>query len=447
MADAPLILVVDDDAAVCWTVERLLAGAGWRTAAAADAAAARRQIRRQRPDLVLTDVRMPGESGLDLLAGLRAQHPDLPVLVTTAHGDVATAVEAVRRGAAGHLPKPLAAEELLAAVRRALGERPLAAAARPQGAAAPELVGSGPAMQEVYRRIAAAAASDLDVLIAGPVGSGRSLAARMVHRFTAGAGACVAVAAATHGDALPRELPIRAAAAAGGTLVLDGAADLPPAVQAWLAAWLADRRDGDGRPLSLRVVALFPGDPARLRAEGRLRDDLLWRLQAFTIRMPPLTERGEDLPALVRALLGRTSARTGRALALTDAAMDRLARHDWPGQVRELEQVLEEAAALARDGTIDREHLRLAGDGGLPEGSLPRLLALAAERLADGHPGAVHARYTDLVEAPLFAALLARTRGNQLRAAELLGINRGTLRKRMLQLGLLREEDGADGDG
>ncbi|MFM2092261.1 MAG: hypothetical protein RLZZ127_2750 [Planctomycetota bacterium] len=446
MSEAPLVLVVDDDAAVCWAVERLLSGAGWRTATAADAAAARRQIRRRRPDLVLTDVRMPGESGLDLLAGLRSEHPDLPVLVTTAHGDVEVAVEAVRRGAAGHLAKPLAAEPLLAAVRRALGERPLAAAARPQAAAEPELVGSGPSMQEVYRRIAAAAASDLDVLIAGPVGSGRSLAARMVHRFTAGAGPFAAVAVAALGDAVARDLPGRAAAAAGGTLYLDGVADLSAGAQAWLAAWLGDRRDGDGRPLALRVVAALPDDPTALRAGGRIRDDLLWRLQAFTIRMPPLRERTEDLPALVRALLARTSARIGRPLALTDAALERLARHDWPGQVRELQLVLEEAAALARDGTIDREHLRLAGEGGRPDGTLDQLLAAAAERLAAAHPGELHARYTDLVEAPLLRAAMASTRGNQLRAAEILGINRGTLRKRMLQLGLIREDDAEAGE-
>src|SRR3954469_6768130 len=174
------ILIVDDDAAVCWALEQVLTGQGYAVTVAADAAAGRRAIRRQRPDLVITDVRMPGESGLDLLAALKSEHPSLPVLVTTAHGTIETAVEAVRRGAFDYMPKPLDLDRTIDLVRRALGEDALAAAAQPSAAARtndPELLGATPGRQEVSRRTPAAAATDLGVLVCGDSGTGKELVA------------------------------------------------------------------------------------------------------------------------------------------------------------------------------------------------------------------------------------------------------------------------------
>nr|MBA3686044.1 sigma-54-dependent Fis family transcriptional regulator [Planctomycetota bacterium] len=187
MADDPArVLIVDDDAAVCWALEQALAGSGYVVSVAADAIAARRAIRRVPPDVVLTDVRMPGESGLDLLAALRLEHPELPVIVMTAHGTMESAIEAVRRGAFDYLPKPLDLDRTLALLKRALGENRLVAAAQPTTPEADTaMIGSTPAMQEVYRRIAAAAGTDVGVLVTGPSGSGKELVARALHRHGA----------------------------------------------------------------------------------------------------------------------------------------------------------------------------------------------------------------------------------------------------------------------
>ena len=181
------ILIVDDDAAVCWALEQVLKTQGYTVVVAADAAIARRHVRRHQPDLVITDVRMPGESGLDLLSALKEEHPHLPVVVSTAYGTMDTAVEAVRRGAFDYLPKPLDLDRTLALVRRALGEDVLAAAAQPSSdtkLADGEIIGATPAMQEVYRRIAAASATDLGVLVCGDSGTGKELVARALHRYS-----------------------------------------------------------------------------------------------------------------------------------------------------------------------------------------------------------------------------------------------------------------------
>jgi two-component system nitrogen regulation response regulator GlnG len=187
------------------------------------------------------------------------------------------------------------------------------------------------------------------------------------------------------------------------------------------------------------VIAASRRELAQLVAAGAVRDDLAWRLRAVEIAVPALVDRLDDLPALVRASLARIAGRLGRQLAITDAALARLGRHPWPGNVRELRHAVEEAAALATGGVIDVEHLPLpaALDGPTVDlGQLRSALAPLAARLCAAHPGAVHAKALDLLDAALLAEALARTGGNQLRAAELLGINRGTVKKRMDELGL-----------
>jgi two-component system nitrogen regulation response regulator GlnG len=450
MDTASTVLVVDDDAAVCWALEQALASAGYRVQVAADAAIARRLLRRARPELVITDVRMPGESGLDLLAWIRAEMAGLPVVVSTAHGTIETAVQAVARGAFDYLPKPLDLDRTLAVVARALGEQSLAAAARPGGPEPQEtMVGTSAAMQEVFRRVASAAGTDLGVLITGPAGSGKELVARALHRFSASARAagpfvvvgCGALPEAQaeselFGDGARRGL---IASAEGGTLFLDEVSELPRAAQGRLIGLLGD---GGGRAAAVRVVAATGRDLQRLAASGAFREDLAWRLKVVTIPIPPLAERLDDLPALVRHLLARIARRLGRALSLTDDALDRLRRHSWPGNVRELKHVLEEAAVLAGGGVVGAEHLGLPrAEGAAPvPGQLRALLLAEARRLCASEPGQVHRRLVDLGEGAAVSAALAHTGGNQLRAAELLGINRTTLKKRMDELGI-----GADG--
>jgi len=460
--DPARVLIVDDDAAVCWALEQVLTRSGYQVQIAADAAAARRAVRRSRPDVVLTDVRMPGESGLDLLAALRAEHPGLPVVVMTAHGTMETAIEAVQRGAFDYLPKPIDLDRTLDLLRRALGENRLAASAQPTAAEpTTAIIGSTPAMQEVYRRIAAAAATDLGVLVTGPSGSGKELVARALHRHSRRREApfiavnCGALPeglveselfgheAGSFTDAKVRKIG-RVEAAHGGTLFLDEVGELPPPAQVKLLRFLEDQRftrvGGEGDiGVDVRIIAATNRDLGSQIAAGAFREDLSYRLTVVTIALPALVDRLDDLPQLVRHFLARIAVRIGRGVALTDEAMAMLARYRWPGNVRELKHVLEEAAVLATGGIVSPEHLRIsvsAGDHPVAFTGLKGAVAAAVARLIAQAPGDIWKRMQDEVEEPLIREVLARTAGNQLRAAELLGINRITLKKRMDELGI-----------
>ena len=448
-SEQPFILVVDDDAAVCWALEQALVSAGHQALAVADAAAARRALKRRLPDLIITDVRMPGESGLDLLAWLHAEHPAIPVVVSTAYGTVDTAVAAVTRGAFDYLPKPLDLDRTLAVVARAVGETRLSAAAQPSTLVVESLIGQGPAMQEVYRRIAASAPNDLGVLIHGASGTGKELVARTIHGFSPrSAGPFVVLDCATLGEA-GGELELfgsservgRLAQAQGGTLLLDNVDELSGGMQAALVQFIDTKRwralgAVSDTAADVRIIAATRADLEGLAFAGSFRQDLLYRLRVVTIPLPPLAERLEDLPALVRQSLARLAHRLGRGLAITDAASQSLSRHAWPGNIRELHHRLAEAAALAAGGVIDCEHVAL---GPLPvqAGSLAAVLRAEAERLLSSHPGQAHQLLSDTTDAVLLRAALARTQGNQLRAAELLGINRTTLKKRGEALGIV----------
>ena len=429
---APQVLIVDDDAAVCWALERALTKAGWRVLVAADAASARRRVKAG-VDVVLTDIRMPGESGLDLLATLRAERPTLPVVVMTAHGTMETAVEAVARGAFDYLAKPLDLDRTIAVVRRALGETPLAASARPETPFDEDgIVGGSPAMQEVYRRLAAAAA-EITVLFSGPAGVGKAVLARALHRHCPRrSGPFIQVGCASlDDDRVADELASHLATANGGTLFLDEVDALSPEAQAALGGLLATRQAG-----AARIVASSRRDLIELASSGAFSNDLACRLSTLHIAVPALDKRPDDLPILVRAFLARAAVRLQRQLAITDRALARLSAHSWPGNVRELKHAIEEAAVLAVGGVVDAEHL-LIGDAETPLASgFAAAAAVLARQLLDRAPGQVHALALDELEAVLVREALARTEGNQLRAAELLGINRATLRKRMEAAGV-----------
>ncbi len=451
------ILVVDDDAAVGWALQQVLQGAGYQVLLAADAAAAQRLLKRQPVELIITDIRMPGITGLELLSVVKASQPHLPVIVSTAHGTMETAIAAIAQGAFDYLPKPLDLDRTLDVVRRALGEDRLAAAAAPTTADPDQaIIGSSPVMQEVYRRIAAAAATDLDVLISGASGTGKELIARSLHRYsTRREGPFVAINCGALPEPLvirelfgddsrgaslaPNQSPGRIEAAAGGTLFLDEVTELPAVAQVALLRFLEDPRL-NSMTISVRVIAATTRDLPKLIASGAFREDLAYRLKAVTIAVPPLGQRLDDLPALVRFFLARIARRLGRPVALTDGAMEQLHRHGWPGNIRELKQTIEEAAVLATGGVIGPEHVALPTANVTDDPSPTALRAAVtglANRLLKSHPGEVHQRATDTLEELLFRAALAQTEGNQLRAAELLGINRITLKKRMDQFGIV----------
>lgn len=427
------ILVVDDDASVCWALERLLRSRGYAVAVANGAAAAMRLLRRQEVDLVLTDLRMPGGSGLDLLVEVRALRPELPVVLATAYGTVDVAADALSRGAVDVLPKPIDMERAVAVVERILGRRGIAIEADSGRVIAPVLVGSSLPMREIFRRIALAAAGDLPVLVRGPTGSGKELAARLVHRhgrrpsgpFVVADCGALAAAGPERGAA---ELLQRLEEARGGSLLLDEVGALPLVLQGALLRALDALREA---PAAARIIAL---SNRMLESEDSFRADLLHRLAGFLLRMPALRERLEDVPAIAAHLLARLAARNGRGLALTEQALAALGGYDWPGNVIELRQVLEESALLAGGGIIDREHLRLPEVQ--PAAEPPPAQRQVIEALLRDHPGDAHRLWIERCELPLFAAALERTSGNQLRAAEMLGLHRTTLRRRAQELGL-----------
>ena len=450
MSESPLVLLVDDDAAVCWALEQCLQDAGFAVQVAPNAQRALKELQRASPAVILTDVRMPGMSGLDLLAMVRQDHSHVPVVVMTAHGTMETAMAAVKAGAFDYIAKPIDEDRLIALLRQASGEATLAATSH-GGAADSMLVGSSAVMQECYRRLAAAAhAGDMGVLITGPSGAGKELFARALHQYGARSdGPFVALNCSALPDHLveselfgheagaftdAKQLKIgHVEAADGGTLFLDEVGELPLTTQAKLLRVLDDqhlRRLGgqDEIAVRVRVVAATNRDLDAMVEDGSFRADLAYRLNIVRIQVPPLASRPDDIPDLVRHFLHRSGQRLQRDLAITDEALKELCQYSWPGNVRQLKHCLEEAAVLATGGIIAVDHLAIQGHAEVHEGH--DLASMVGRALAD-HPGNAHAQLHDELDRLLIKAALAETQGNQLRAAELLGINRITLKKRL----------------
>jgi two-component system, NtrC family, nitrogen regulation response regulator GlnG len=482
------ILVADDDAAIRTVLNQALSRAGYEVRATGTVAGLWRWVAAGEGDLVITDVVMPDDNAFELLPRIKRMRPDLPIIVMSAQNTFMTAIKASERGAYEYLPKPFDLKELVSIVGRALAEprRRRENAGEPQGVVeAMPLVGRSPAMQEIFRSLARLMQTDLTVMISGESGTGKELVARALHDYgKRKAGPFVAINMA----AIPRDLIEselfghekgaftganarsvgRFEQAEGGTLFLDEIGDMPMEAQTRLLRVLQQGEYttvGGRTPIktNVRIVAATNKDLRYAIQQGLFREDLFFRLNVVPLRLPPLRERTEDIPDLVRHFFQRGVAEGLAPKSLDTAAMERLRRYPWPGNIRELENLARRIAALypqevITESLIDTE-LGLSAPlqsltvsatsdmAGAPRESgaaqeqfvsgLERHVADLFRSFGDAFPpvGLYHRVLRDL-EVPLIAATLSVTRGNQIKAAEILGLNRNTLRKKIRDLDL-----------
>tara|TARA_R110000782_G_scaffold13999_24_gene41874 strand:+ start:45991 stop:47460 length:1470 start_codon:yes stop_codon:yes gene_type:complete len=467
------IIVADDDAAIRTVVRQVLVRAGHEVRTTDTVAGLWQLIEAGVGDAVITDVVLPDADGLDAVPRILARRPGLPVIVMSAQNTLATAVRATENGAFEYLPKPFDINKLSAVVSAALEQSQAPArkaAAKEEGDGLP-LIGRSSAMQEVYRTIARVVPTDLTVLILGESGTGKELVAKALHDLgSRRTGPFVAVNMA----AIPRELieselfghergaftgaQARAIGrfeqAQGGTLFLDEIGDMPMEAQTRLLRVLQSGEFttvGGMRPIKadIRIVSATNKDLRRLVDAGLFREDLFYRLNVVPLHLPPLRSRVDDIAELATHFLRRAEAEGLPAKTLEPEAILRLQAHDWPGNVRELENLMRRFAALERSDVISASSVeealrservpagRAESDNRGLAGSVEAHLARYFDTFGDDlPPDGLYERVLAELEKPLLLLSLAATRGNQIRAAKLLGINRNTLRKKLNDRGI-----------
>ena len=463
---AARILIADDEDSLRWVLEKGLRGVGYDVTSVKDGEEAVRVFEAQPFDLVFLDVRMPGLDGLTALERIRDLRPDVYVIVMTAHGSMDTAIKAMQRGAYDYLNKPFDLDEVLL-----LSERALAASRLTQEVARlrtglaevrefSALIGRHPRMQDVYKTIGRIAGTDVTVLLRGESGTGKELVARAIHHYSRRSGRpFVAVScAAIPGTLLESEMFGHERGAFtdakerrlghGGTLYLDEIGDTPVDLQTKLLRALQERtieRVGGHESIAIdvRVLAATNRDLEALMKEGRFREDLYYRLNVVTVNLPPLRERRRDIPLLVEHFLAKHVEELGER-GVAPEALDRLVGYEWSGNVRELENVVQRAMVMATAGVILPEHLPIgpvsaaasvAVDATLEE-IIERKLMECVRGLRERSSANLYDLVVGLVEKPLLRAVLRETSGNQVRAAQILGINRNTLRKKLTEHGI-----------
>ncbi|HXR55937.1 MAG TPA: nitrogen regulation protein NR(I) [Casimicrobiaceae bacterium] len=467
--DAGAVWVVDDDRSIRWVLEKALAREGIAHQTFSSAYEVRQALTLAEPQVLICDIRMPGESGLALLADLKERHPQVPIIIMTAYSDLDSAVAAFQGGAFEYLPKPFDVDHALALIRRAASEARHAPAAAPLAGEAPEILGQAPAMQEVFRAIGRLSQSTATVLITGESGTGKELVARALHRHSPrAAGPFVAInTAAIPKDLLESELfghergaftgaqtvrRGRFEQAEGGTLFLDEIGDMPLDLQVRLLRVLADgeyyRVGGHAvQRATVRIIAATHRDLDERVRQGTFREDLLHRLNVVRLRLPALRERSGDIAPLARHFLRKSA----RELAvepkdLSETAMQALAAFAFPGNVRQLENVCHWLTVMAPGQRIDvtdlPQEVRTGtghdGSSAVTEGWIEALDRELARALAGGEP-AVGDRLQHDFERALIRRSLAFTGGHRMEAAARLGWGRNTLTRKIQELGLEAE--------
>lgn len=461
MSQGSSVWVVDDDASIRWVLEKALSNAGFAVTLFNNADDVLKRVRREQPGVIVTDIRMPGTSGLQMLEVLGREAPDLPVIVMTAHSDLDSAVSAYQGGAFEYLPKPFDLEEAAALVTRALQKKALEDTESRVAKRDSEIIGEAPAMQTVFRVIGRLSGSQMNVLISGESGTGKELVARAIYRNSLrSAKPFVAInTAAIPAELLESELfghekgaftgaqeqrRGRFEQASGGTLFLDEIGDMPLELQTRLLRVLSDGtffRVGGHQELTadVRVVAATNQDLGRRVAEGRFREDLFHRLNVIGITLPPLRERREDIPALAEVFLHKAAAELEvEPKRLDSSAVQVLCEATWPGNVRELENLCRRLTVLAPGATIASVDLPsdVSTRSAATESSQnwQRLLEeAAAERFARGQKDVLSELGPDF-ERVLLRTALGFTGGRKQEAARWIGWGRNTLTRKLKEL-------------
>ncbi|MHA6684620.1 nitrogen regulation protein NR(I) [Mesorhizobium sp. A556] len=477
MSERGTIFVADDDAAIRTVLNQALSRAGHDVRVTSNASTLWRWIAAGEGDLVITDVVMPDENAFDMMPRIKKARPELPIIVMSAQNTFMTAIRASEAGAYEYLPKPFDLTELLAVVSRALSEprRPKIEQRTEDQIEAMPLIGRSASMQDIYRMLARMMQTDLTVMISGESGTGKELVARALHEYgRRRVGPFVAINMA----AIPRDLIEselfghekgaftgaqnrsigRFEQAEGGTLFLDEIGDMPMEAQTRLLRVLqqGEYTTVGGRTAiktDVRIVAATNKDLRTLINEGLFREDLFYRLNVVPLRLPPLRERSEDIPDLVRHFFKAGVKEGLQAKHISAGGLETMKRYGWPGNVRELENLVRRLAALYPQDEISNEiiDIELSSAQRSPEQdgsgrfSEEFTIGQAAEQYLQRYfkafgdqlpPAGLYQRILEEVEHPLILASMTATRGNQIKAAELLGLNRNTLRKKIRELGV-----------
>jgi two-component system nitrogen regulation response regulator GlnG len=455
------VWIVDDDRSIRWVIEKALSREGIAFNSFSSAQEALDALSGGAPEVLVSDIRMPGLSGLELLQAVKQRHPAVPVIVMTAYSDLDSAVAAFQGGAYEYLPKPFDVDQAIDLIRRALDESRRESQAVETPAETPEILGQAAAMQEVFRAIGRLSQSSATVLITGESGTGKELVARALHRHSARAAKpFVAInTAAMPKDLLESELfghergsftgaqqqrRGRFEQAEGGTLFLDEIGDMPAELQTRLLRVLSDGtfyRVGGHQQLkvNVRVIAATHQNLEQRVRDGTFREDLFHRLNVIRLRLPNLRERAEDIPLLARHFLAASAKQLGvEPKRLSEEALAYLSRLEFPGNVRQLENLCHWLTVMAPGQVIEVGDLPAefkSQDGGAAPDWLGALRLEAERRLARGETGILDSLGREFERALIMKAL-ERTGGRRIEAANLLGMGRNTITRKIQELGI-----------